>query len=116
MKCVICNRDTDDCCPLCGLYCCSSCVTEELCLECANPNCNGPKDLQSCCELCIENAKHADLDQCREEEPLDPEDCEHPFAFTNGDGMEVCPDCGAEWQLGDGHDWGAEGWINPPWR
>ena len=112
-SCVICGDDTNDCCPLCDSDCCSSCVTEELCMECTNPNCDGPYGTQSCCELCIINANCADLPQC--DVPTasdDPEDCDHPNAtFNGGNGMMHCPDCLSSWQEGGHFDDEAGHWT-----
>ena len=109
-NCIICNCKTADSCPLCECDCCSSCVTEELCLECTNTNCDGPKGTQSCCELCIENAECADLPPC-EVASDDPDECEHPNEqFDAHHGMWHCPDCHTSWQGDEDFDSGAGQW------
>jgi len=112
-SCIVCGDETNDSCPLCDCNCCSSHVTEELCLECSNPNCDGPNGTQSCCELCIINAQCAGLPQCKVV-PIasdDQDECEHPNAtFDAHHGMWRCPDCLSSWQEAESFDSDAGQW------
>ena len=92
---------------------CHSCtkVANDKCEVCYSFACYQHSNIKQCkggcgIDICTSCASNGYCESCED----DLERCHHSNSVTDSNGMDDCPDCGAHFQRGDGHDWGSQGW------